>query len=278
MQMRLPTVALRPVIPHESRQNYDIIVHMSSLAGLLDRLAAAFGYQLRRIAVDPVVNGDEVFNRIARTCRPFTMTSRERMYALYQSVRYLVEANVAGDFVECGVWRGGSAMVMAHTLLAQGRRDRRLWLYDTFTGMTVPTARDRDFLGREAQRLLDADDDPRGRQSVRCIADLQEVRQNMSSTGYPHEQIEYVQGEVEATIQARAPESIALLRLDTDWHDSTRHELLHLYPRLVPRGVLIIDDYGHWEGCRLAVDEYFAESPILLSRIDYSGRLAVKPS
>jgi hypothetical protein len=81
---------------------------------------------------------------------------------------------------------------------------------------------------------------------------------------------------VESTIPEHAPESIALLRLDTDWYESTRHELTHLYPLLVPGGVLIIDDYGHLQGARKAVDEYFRDRPILLSRTDYSGRIAVK--
>src|ERR1051325_10354963 len=89
-----------------------------------------------------------------------------------------------------------------------------------------------------------------------------------------------LEGTVEETIPAQAPERIALLRLDTDWYESTRHELVHLYPRLVPGGVLIIDDYGHWEGARKAVDEYIAQNNLrlFLNRIDYAGRLAIKPS
>ena len=72
------------------------------------------------------------------------------------------------------------------------------------------------------------------------------------------------------------PERIALLRIDTDWYESTRHELVHLYPRLSPGGVLIIDDYGHWQGARKAVDEYF-QAGLFLNHIDYTGRLAIKP-
>ena len=100
----------------------------------------------------------------------------------------------------------------------------------------------------------------------------------MASTGYPANQISYVRGPVEQTIPITVPESIALLRLDTDWHASTRHELDYLFPRLVKGGVLIIDDYGHWQGARKAVDDYIAANKLnlLLSRIDYTGRLAVK--
>ena len=98
-------------------------------------------------------------------------------------------------------------------------------------------------------------------------------------TGYPEEKIHFVQGRVEETIPASAPDSISLLRLDTDWYESTKHELVHLFPRLSPSGVIIIDDYGHWKGCRKAVDEYFdtGDHPqLLLNRVDYSCRIAVK--
>jgi O-methyltransferase len=106
---------------------------------------------------------------------------------------------------------------------------------------------------------------------------LAEVQAAMRSTGYPEHQIGYVSGRVEETIPESAPSEIALLRLDTDWYGSTRHELEHLYPRLVSGGVLIVDDYGHYAGARQAVDEYFAGRPILLARVDYTGRMAVKP-
>lgn len=211
-----------------------------------------------------------------------TMTSPERISALCGAVRYIDQAKIPGDIVECGVWRGGSMMAIAHTL--NESRDatahpstRELWLYDTFEGMSEPTQQDRDFLGGAADELLNDQDrnDPR---SVWCVSHLEEVQSNLAETGYPSEQIHFVKGRVEETIPARLPEKIALLRLDTDWYESTRHELIHLFPRLVEGGVLIIDDYGHWEGCRRAVDEYFAEQgiPILLQRIDYTGRMALK--
>jgi hypothetical protein len=113
---------------------------------------------------------------------------------------------------------------------------------------------------------------------VRCIATLEDVTANVAAVGYPAELVKFVRGKVEDTIPVTAPESIAILRLDTDWYESTRHELEHLYPRLVPGGVLIIDDYGHWQGARRAVDEYLARlpEPLLLNRIDYTGRIAIK--
>ena len=87
-----------------------------------------------------------------------------------------------------------------------------------------------------------------------------------------------IEGKVEETIPGQAPGAISLLRLDTDWYESTAHELKYMYPALSAGGVLIIDDYGHWRGSREATDEYFSShSRVLLNRLDYSGRIAIKP-
>jgi O-methyltransferase len=110
------------------------------------------------------------------------------------------------------------------------------------------------------------------------VFDETSVRETVLSSGYPEARLHFVRGPVEQTLPEHAPERLALLRLDTDWYESTRHELEHLYPRLADGGVLIVDDYGHWEGARRAVDEYFdgRAAPLLLSRVDYTGRIAVK--
>jgi O-methyltransferase len=211
-----------------------------------------------------------------RACRPYTLTSVERMYALHQAVEYVHRAGLPGDIVECGVWRGGSSMLAASTLLRLGDTERNLWLYDTFEGMTEPTARD---VAHTGERMVDEWDRHRGDPSsdVNCWASLHEVRANMARTGFPAERVRYVRGPVEETLPATAPDAIAILRLDTDWYESTRHELETLFPLLAPSGVLIVDDYGHWAGARQAVDEYFAEHrPVLLSRVDYTARMAVK--
>jgi hypothetical protein len=104
------------------------------------------------------------------------------------------------------------------------------------------------------------------------------TREVVLSAGYPEQRIHFVRGPVEKTLPQSAPDRLALLRLDTDWYESTRHELIHLYPSLSSGGVLIVDDYGEWDGCRRAVDEYFASEapPVLLNRIDQVARIAVK--
>jgi hypothetical protein len=213
---------------------------------------------------------------IIESVRPYTMTSPERLYALIQAVKYLVAGRVEGDIVECGVWRGGSIMAAALTLLANHETHRRLYLFDTFEGMPQPTDKDVDVYGRRAAQ--DFGPGRRGRQNSILAMTQDAVRSNVALVAYPPDRIHFVQGRVESTIPKGAPDQIALLRLDTDWYESTRHELAHLFPRLVKGGVLIIDDYGHWQGAKRAVDEYFTEEKvaILLNRIDYTGRIGIK--
>ena len=203
------------------------------------------------------------------------MTSVERMYALYKAVEYIVDAGIGGDFAECGVWRGGSVMIMAATLAAKRSFDRPIWLYDTFAGMTAPSAEDVDYAGRDAAALLKTQPPD---SNLWALAPLEIVRANLAKVSYPQEMFRFVQGPVEQTLPGTRPDSLALLRLDTDWYESTRHELEHLYPRLSQGGVLCIDDYGYWRGSRKAVDEYFGagRSRMLLNRIDYTGRIGIK--
>jgi O-methyltransferase len=206
----------------------------------------------------------------------YTMTTPPRIYALARAVEYVAAREIPGAIVECGVWRGGSMMAAALTLLRLGVIDRDLYLFDTFMGMTPPSDEDVRGSGERAADLLAAE----GPESdIWAIASLEDVRDAVLGVGYPVERIHFVKGPVEETLPARAPDEIALLRLDTDWYASTKHELVHLYPRLARGGVLILDDYGYWQGARRAVDEYLSERnvPLLLNRIDNTGRLALKP-
>jgi hypothetical protein len=139
--------------------------------------------------------------------------------------------------------------------------------------MTEPAAKDVEYSGKRASQVL------RQEENCKCAnTSLELVKQVLVATGYPPEKLHFIKGRVEDTVPALAPHSIAILRLDTDWYESTRHELTHLFPRLSKSGVIIIDDYGHWRGSRQACDEYFSEQriPILLNRIDYTGRIGVR--
>lgn len=216
---------------------------------------------------------------LVRWVGPYTMTGPERISALAAAVRYVVENDIPGAFVECGVWRGGSSMVIGRVLKDLGVTDRDLYLFDTYAGMTPPTGVDIDIYRTPAAGILKISEKKAGdRNNLWCIASREDVAANMKLSGYPMEHVHLVVGPVEVTVPRASPPQIALLRLDTDWYDSTKHELDHLYPRLASGGVLIVDDYGHWEGCRKAVDEYFAaHAPApLLHRIDYTGRMALK--
>lgn len=245
---------------------------------MLERLARALGFGLAaraQAALPPDLDPATVAT--IHAVRSHTMTSDLRLAALCDAVRHVVRHRIPGDIVECGVWRGGSMMAVARTLQELGAADRDLWLFDTFEGMTEPGEADVSISGESAAALLGASSrsDPA---SVWCRATLPEVEAAMQSTGYSPAKIHYVQGRVEDTLPRHAPAGIALLRLDTDWYQSTRHELVHLYPRLNVGGVLIVDDYGHWQGARRAVDEYLERegAALLLHRIDYTGRSAVK--
>ena len=222
---------------------------------------------------------DELTTRIFNAVNPYTMTSPERIAALVEAVRYVVANDIPGDFVECGVWRGGSSMAAALALKELGDESRELWLYDTYGGMSAPTEEDVDVSGRAAdekfaQRQLTEDS------SEWCRSPLDDVQQNLAGSGYPAEKMHFVKGKVEDTIPGEMPAGpVAILRLDTDWYESTRHEMQHLYPALETGGVLILDDYGYWQGARKAVDEYFAAHGIrpLMGRVDTDGRMLLKP-
>jgi hypothetical protein len=220
---------------------------------------------------------DAESKEIIRAVREWTMTGNDKLFALIQAVRYVVRHEIPGDIVECGVWRGGSMQAAARTLIASGDTTRDLYLFDTYEGMPPPSDKDVRHDGRPADELLAAAES-REQSMVWAMASLDDVRDGMSKVPYPAERVHFVEGKVEDTIPEGAPDRISILRLDTDWYESTAHELEHLYSRLSPGGVLILDDYGYWEGARQAVDEFLEQTGerLLLTRMA-SGRIAVKP-
>lgn len=246
-------------------------------------LKAKFARWLAQRGFRIITRNDPLFDRIPRNvdadfppvheqCAPFTCTSFDAQYALWKAVEYVVRSSVKGDLVECGVFKGGSIMVAARALARFGDTARKLYLYDTFEGMTAPTARDVDFIGRTPQDHLKT----WGVKTMSGMTNtpIDEVKTNVLSTGLAADRFVFVKGKVEDTIPGTLPSgAISILRLDTDWYESTRHELIHLFPRLAPGGVIIIDDYGFWRGSREACDEYFQDRgvKILLNRIDTLG-------
>jgi hypothetical protein len=203
--------------------------------------------------------------------QPYTMTSKIRRYELLKAVRYVNSRGIPGDFVECGVWRGGSTFLMRIANTRHPGPQRSFWLYDTFAGMPAPVEKD----GRRAFEEI-AHAEAKGEKwicasradveagAMRVLGDLNSLR--------------FVEGKVEDTLQVaiNLPDRIAILRLDTDFYESTKIELEILYPRLMPGGVLVIDDYGSWPGSRAAVDEYFAGQAVFLHYVDRACRIIVK--
>jgi len=206
---------------------------------------------------------------IISICSPFSMISPERMTANIKAVHDAQEKSIPGCIIECGVWRGGSLLSMILAAENYPSIEREFHAYDTFAGMTPPTPADVDCNNQAAKTLIDSDP------WVRCISHLDEVQHNISS----HTSIvpQYHVGDIVETRVVPSP--IAVLRLDTDWYESTRFELETFFPHVSPGGYVIIDDYGHWKGCKQAVDEFLAAHPdIILHTTDYTGRYFVKPT
>lgn len=251
------------------------------LRGISTAVLGKLGYSLirtrDRLAVTDFTGLEDDFLRLYDRCKTHTMTSVPRMYALYCAVKYVVNHDIPGDFVECGVWKGGSSMLVALTLLSLHQTTRRLYLYDTYAGMSEPTDHDVTQFGQPA--YAGWKENQHGGTNDWMRVSLEEVTRNLYSTGYPPSNLTFVKGKVEDTIPGTIPDQIAVLRLDTDWYESTRHELIHLYPKLSEHGVLILDDYGFWKGAREATDEYFRQHqvPMLLNRVDVTARIGVKP-
>ena len=214
-----------------------------------------------------------IFSKVCSKESKYTLATMERCYSLYKAIKYITKGDILGDIVECGVWRGGSAMLAALTLIENKQTHRKIYLYDTYEGMSEPTDKDIDIHGVPYRLLWK-------KEKELLTVSLDEVKKNMLSTGYPTENIIFVKGMVEDTLPRTLPYQVALLRLDTDLYKSTYHELVYLYPKVSPRGVVIVDDYGHFQGTREATDKYFDETSqnILFHRIDYSCRVGVKPS
>ena len=204
------------------------------------------------------------------------MASFKRTKALLKAVAYITKNNIKGDIVECGLWRGGSLMAIIKKLMFYGDYNRMIWGFDTFEGMTSPEDHDVDLYNNDASILLDGKSHPEI--DIKCFSNYEETTSNILSTGYPIDKLKFIKGDVVNTLPNVNIENIALLHLDTDWYASTKAELDYLYPKLVKGGVLIIDDYGHWKGCRKAVDEYFASSKLSIKmiEIDYTARMIIK--
>ena len=214
-----------------------------------------------------------MISSIADTSSKFSLLSRERLLFNIAAIDCVCQKNISGDIVEIGVWKGGSMLAMLLALEKNNCLDRTVHLYDTFEGMTPSTEADKDFKGRDANDLIKEDS------FWSCVSGLEEVKNNISQNSkYPSHLINYHKGDICKT--QFIPDNIAVLRLDTDWYESTKFELDNFYDKVCSGGMVIIDDYGHWKGCKQAVDEFIAKRglfKIRLVEIDYTGVFFIKP-
>ena len=196
------------------------------------------------------------FRALYKTYHPYSMVKWQGLYTSFNALNHITKHNIQGDIVECGVWRGGCSAIMAEHLVNNQDTDRGIYLYDTFEGMSTPTKDDfslsTNMKAEDLYKVYQKDG-----KTDWSVGDLETVQSVMDQTGYPADNIHFVKGKVEDTIPQILPDKIALLRLDTDWYESTKHELEHLFPKLVKGGFLIVDDYGAWAGSKKAVDEFF---------------------
>lgn len=208
----------------------------------------------------------------------YTMTSPERLVSLSRAVDYIEFNKIEGDVVECGVWKGGSMMLVAKKLLELNNSSRKLYLFDTYEGMTSPSDNDIDLTNKSAKEIYVNEDTKFNENNEWCFSSVEDVKNNLRTTLYPENNTFFIKGKVEETLPDKNIQKIALLRLDTDWYESTKHELETLYDKLQIGGLLIIDDYGHWAGAKKAVDEFIKTNNIslFLNRVDYTCRIAIK--
>ena len=204
-------------------------------------------------------------DEIIYSCKPFTLTSFERLRQTVNTIDYMVKNNIEGDIIEVGVWRGGTVMAMLMKLKQLGVTDRHVHLYDTFEGMTEASEEDINPDGALAEPLMEAVP------FFKCIASIEEVMANISRVGYPREFVHFHKGDIRKTDLTTIPEKIACLRLDVDWYELYKFCLPVFEPRVQPTAPITIDDYGYWSGCKKAVDDYLKDSKELIKIAEGEG-------
>ena len=257
---------------------------LTFIKNMLQLSFQSLGYQIVRSTpnsklIFPIEASDEDRDLLRYIVeKDISMVPLAGLWSTLSAVKYVCENKIPGDFVECGVWRGGNAIIAAE-IFRRYNLNRRVFLFDTFAGMTSPTTNDLGLLDNQPaiKQYKKAD---KGTHNDWCYASIDEVRNNFRAKNLLDANIIFIQGDVENTLQNKEnlPAEVSVLRLDTDWYESTRVELEVLFPRLALGGCLIIDDYGFWSGSKKAVDEYFSaqKSKPLLQVTDYTRRISIK--
>lgn len=216
------------------------------------------------------ISDDAEFKEVLKKIEPYTMLSYERLFSLFQLAKEVCEKDIPGSFVECGVARGGSSAMLAYIIKKYSRRERLLYSFDTFAGMPEPTAEDK-------HSNLNASDTGWG--TGTCAAPVESLMQAASLLNAA-DIIKPVPGLFQDTLPSFKNEvkEVAFLHLDGDWYESTKTILENLYDNISAGGILQVDDYGYWNGCKKAVHEFEGSSGLNfnLNKIDDTGVWFVK--
>ena len=245
---------------------------------LVKKVFIIFGYRLFKITKDennlPVEIEDNIKD-IIKVCSKYSMTGEKRMYLLSEAIKEVKRQNLEGDFLECGIWKGGNIILFKKLNILYNLK-KNIYAYDTFEGMPASNEFDKDYNENFASDLMSKEEKNSNLNNIHCYSPYEEVVNNISKY-VEVSNIKFIKGKVEETLleNINIPKKISILRLDTDFYSSTKIELEVLYNRLVKGGILIIDDYGHWKGARKAVDEFF-NGKEWLHYVDYTCRYIIK--
>ena len=243
---------------------------------ILKKIIDKLGYNFEKKLPFPAVEAKKEIIKLIDLASKYSMTGKLRMYILAEAIKHVSKKSLKGDFVECGVWKGGNLILM-NKLNSLYNLNKKIFGYDTFDGMSEPTDLDIDINKQKAKKIMSDTLKDDSRENIHCYSPIDDVVKNIKAH-CDITNIKLIEGMVEKTLtlEKNLPEQISILRLDTDFYESTKVELEILFPKLVSGGVLIIDDYGHWEGPRKAVDDYFSENKYWLHYVDHTCRYLIK--
>ena len=249
-----------------------------SIKNILEKILKRFGYKIQQIINHVIEEATQDEIDLMKLCDKYSMTSDLRKWALIQSFHYIINNNIEGDFVECGVWKGGNLILLKKLMEKKQINNKKIYGFDTFEGMSEASIHDIKIDKTNANVKFEKLKQKDSNNINWNFASENEVINNFKDNVEKNENLKLIKGKVEDTLlnNDNIPEKISILRLDTDFYESTKTELEKLYPKLSIGGVLIIDDYGSWQGSRKAVDEYFQNKKIWLHYIDHDGRLLIK--
>jgi len=237
-------------------------------------------YFLENISFQFPLDSEKKVLNFINIAKKYSMSGSRRMYFLSQCIEYVHKKSLPGDFVECGVWKGGNIILLKNLMTNYKIKKKQIYAYDTFEGMTKPTAIDKDirFKKEKASDLMKKNLKDYNTHNIHSYYPVDKVRENIFNNCKDIKNIKLIKGDVLKTllVNDNIPNKISILRLDTDWYKSTKIELEILFPKLVKNGVLIIDDYGDYLGCKKAVDEYFKNKKFNIFKIDSGARMLIK--